>query len=51
MSDTDPDDDAPEPVPTTGDWADKQKDIGGAMLIGALTVVVLLGLLLWKGLF
>jgi hypothetical protein len=51
MSDTDrPADDGRPPVPKSG-WAERQKDIGGALLIGAVTVVVLLGLLVWKGLF
>jgi hypothetical protein len=52
MSDTDqPGDDTPAPVPPSGSWAERQKDIGGALFIGAITVIVLLGLLVWKGLF
>lgn len=52
MSDTDePADDRPGPRPPSSRWADRQKDIGGALFIGAITMVVLLGLLVWKGLF
>ena len=52
MSDTDQSgDDTPASVPASSSWAERQKDIGGALLIGALTVAVLLGLLVWKGLF
>ncbi|HEV7146713.1 MAG TPA: hypothetical protein VGN48_06905 [Pedococcus sp.] len=52
MSDTDqPTDGIPAEVPPSSSWAARQKDIGGALLIGAITMVVLLGLLVWKGLF
>ena len=52
MSDTDQNgDDTPAPVPPSSNWAERQKDIGGALLIGGVTMVVLLALLVWKGLF
>lgn len=52
MSGTDqPGDDTPPPVPQPSSWVERQKDIGGALLIGAVTLVVLLALLVWKGLF
>ncbi|QGN57706.1 hypothetical protein [Nostocoides sp. HKS02] len=52
MSDTDrPADDVPARAPKSSSWAERQKDIGGALFIGAIIVVVLLGLLVWKGLF
>lgn len=52
MSDADQHhDDTPSPVPPPSSWAERQKDIGGALFIGAITVIVLLGLLVWKGLF
>ena len=52
MSDTDqPADDSPPQVPPSSSWAERQRDIGGALLIGAIIMIVLLGLLVWKGLF
>lgn len=44
-------DETPPPDPQPTSWDEKQKDIGGALLIGAVALIVLLGLLVWKGLF
>lgn len=52
MSDTDRTaDDVPARPTEPSSWSERQKDIGGALLIGAIVMVVLLGLLVWKGLF
>jgi hypothetical protein len=52
MSDTDrPAEDVPARGAESSSWAERQKDIGGALLIGAIIMVALLGLLVWKGLF
>ena len=52
MRDTDrPADDLPARASEPSSWAERQKDIGGALFIGAIVMAVLLGLLVWKGLF
>ncbi len=43
-------DNIPEaPAPTS--WDKKQKDVGAALFLGGVAIIVLLGLLVWKGLF